>query len=731
MSGTALAAAPEIHSEADLQALLSRMTLEEKAGQLSLFAVAGGTADPNPDFNLQSRAQQAAEIRAGHVMGLFNGYGPVLREMQRIAVEESRLKIPLVFAADVIHGFRTVFPIPLAEAASFEPDLAERTARASAIEASAAGLRWNFAPMMDVSRDARWGRSLEGAGEDVLLNSRFAAARVRGYQTAQLGAADAMAATAKHFAGYGAVEGGLDYNSAELSEHGLRDVYLPPFRAALSAGAASVMTAFNDIAGVPANANPWLLRHILREEWGFDGITVSDYTADLELIQHGVAADERDAARLSLLAGVDVSMQSGLYLRELPELVRSGALPRARLDEAVLRVLRFKWRLGLFDDPYGALRNVKAEAEAPRHRALAREAARRSIVMLRNERGLLPLPRDDRHYALIGPFADAPADLHGPWTLFGDERQAISLQAGIREALGSTAKLTVVHGSDVTTPVAGGIEAAVAAAQAADVVLLAVGEETSMSGESRSRSRVTLPSAQQALAEAVAATGKPLVVLLRNGRPLALKASILKADALLVTWFLGTEAGHAIADVLFGVYSPSARLPMSFPQNEGQLPYYYAHRRSGRPTGSATAEYTTHYLNETRRAAFAFGAGQGYSRVEYRAQGISTDTLAWGGSLEVWADVHNAGTHTVEEVAQLYLRDRVAGVAQPERLLKDFQKLALAPGETRRVNFRLRLQDLAYLGVGGLPNTDPGQFDVWIAPSAEAGEPMRFTLLPP
>lgn len=731
MSATASAAAPVVRSEADLLGLLSQMTLEEKAGQLSLFAVAGGTADPNPDFNLQSRAQQAAEIRAGHVMGLFNGYGPVLREMQRIAVDESRLKIPLVFAADVIHGFRTVFPIPLAEAASFEPDLAERTARASAIEASAAGLRWNFAPMMDVSRDARWGRSLEGAGEDVLLNARFAAARVRGYQSAQLSAADSMAATAKHFAGYGAVEGGLDYNSAELSEHTLRDVYLPPFRAAVSAGAASVMTAFNDIAGVPANANPWLLRRVLREEWGFDGITVSDYTADRELIQHGVAADERDAARQSLLAGVDVSMQSGLYLQYLPELVRSGAVPQAQLDEAVLRVLRFKWRLGLFDDPYGALRSVKAQAEPPRHRALAREAARRSIVMLRNRDGLLPLPREGRHYALIGPFADASAELHGPWTLFGDERQAISLQTGIREALGGRSSLTVVHGSDVAAPVAGGIEAAVAAAQAADVVLLAVGEDSSMSGESRSRSSVTLPAAQQALAEAVAATGKPVVVLLRNGRPLALKGSVLKADGLLVTWFLGTEAGHAIADVLFGDYSPSGRLPMSFPQNEGALPYYYAHRRSGRPTESATAEYTTHYLNETRRAGFAFGAGQGYSPVEYRAQGLSSTTVAWGGRLEIWADLHNAGAHPVEEVAQLYLRDTVASVAQPQRRLKDFQKLTLAPGETRRVRFELGMEDLAYLGSDGLPRTDPGAFEVWIAASAEAGQPLRFSLLAP
>jgi beta-glucosidase len=715
----------------DLEALLARMTLEEKAGQLNLYAPASGALS-NPALHLRSLAEQEADIRAGRVTGLFNGAGQAIkRRAQQLAVRESRLGIPLLFAADVIHGFRTVFPVPLAEAASWDVDLAERTARAAAVEAAADGFHWTFAPMVDIARDARWGRGVEGAGEDVLLASSFAQARVRGFQSPQ----GPLAATAKHFAAYGAAEGGLDYNSAELSPRTLREVVLPPFRAAVQAGAAAVMTSFNDIAGIPSNANPELLTGVLRDAWRFDGVVVSDYTADEELIAHGFAADGREAAKLSLLAGVDVSMQSGLYLQHLPALVQSGEVPMARLDEAVRRVLRLKQRLGLFERPFRGL-EVTAPVEWPQHRALAREAARKSIVMLRNEGGLLPLPKAGQRIALIGPFADEAdggnaADLFGPWTLFPGPAAPVSLAQGLRAALADASLLKVVKGSNVDAPLRGGIAAAVAAARRADVVLLALGESAQMSGEARSRTSITLPAAQQALAEAVAATGKPVVVLLRNGRALALEGAVRHAQAILVTWFLGVETGHAVADVLFGDESPSGRLPVSFPQAAGQVPYHYSHRRTGRPLPAQDpgADFKTRYIDATHEALYPFGHGLTYGRFHYEALQLSHARLPWGGTLQVKSRISNRGPREAEETVQLYVHDRVASVARPVRELKDFRKLRLAPGESAEVVFSLRATDLAFIGRDLQPTVEPGVFDVWVAPSATQGQHASFELL--
>jgi len=714
-----------------IDALLSRMTVEEKVGQLSLFAPVAAGAAGNPATRQPSAAEQRDDLRAGRITGFFNGQGLAdKREAQRIAVNESRLGIPLLFAADVIHGFRTVFPVPLAEAASWDPALAERTARAAAEEASADGFRWTFAPMVDIARDARWGRGVEGSGEDVFLGRQFAAARVRGFQGGNLAQADTMLATAKHFAAYGAAEGGLDYNTVDLSERQLREVYLPPFQAALGAGAGAVMTSFNDIAGVPSNANPWLLDTVLRREWGFDGIVVSDYTADAELIAHGIAANARDAARMSFLAGTDISMQSGLYRDHLPALIESGAVPMARLDDAVRRVLQLKQRLGLFDAPMRGLEGPERK-DWPEHRALAREAARRAIVMLKNDGALLPLPKAGRRIALIGPLA-GPGDLRGPWTMFSGSRPPITLEEGVRAAMADPSRLTVVRGSGIDAPLRGGLAAAVRAARQADVVLLAVGESETMSGEASSRTDISLPPAQQALAKAVAATGKPIVVLLRNGRALALKGAVRDAPALLVTWFLGSETGYAVADVLFGDASPSGRLPVSFPREPGQVPYYHAHPPTGRPVPVSQPDtFYTRYLDSPHEALYPFGHGLGYGDVHYGPPVLSDAHLPWDGSLQVATQVTNRGRRAMDEVVQLYVHDRVASVTRPVRELKGFRRVRLEAGESATVTFTLTRADLAFIGRDGLPTVEPGTFSVWTSPSAGGGPQASFTLAPP
>lgn len=706
-----------------LTALLARMTVEEKAGQLTLMpsTIGGNAAAFNPAQLPAGMAAQLAEVRAGRLTGIFNNRDiRGARQFQTVAVRESRLGIPLIFGADVIHGFRTIFPVPLAEASSFDPDLCERTARAAAAEATAQGaIDWNFAPMVDIARDARWGRVVEGAGEDVLLGERLAAARVRGFQGRSLRDPDAVLACVKHFAAYGAAEAGLDYNPVDVSEHTLREIYLPPFKAAFDAGALSVMSAFNELTGVPASGNSWLTDQLLRKEWGFGGLVVSDYASDRELINHGVAADDREAAKLAFLAGVDMSMSSGIYMAHLPDLVAKGEVPMARLDEAVMRVLLVKERLGLFDDPF---RRMNAKQPGPgttgpaAHAALAREAARKSIVLLKNEGDVLPLTPAGKRIALIGPFGEGQRDLVGPWTVFGTDRDAVDLATGIRAALRDPALLTVVRGSDVNEPIAGGIAAAVAAARAADVVLLAVGESQGMSGEAQSRTDIVVPQAQRDLAEAVAAAGKPVVVLLKNGRPLVLEGAVLAAPAILVTWFLGTQGGHAIADVLFGKASPSGRLPASFPRAVGQVPYYYAHKTTGRPNGPGRlTPFKTHYIGVPNSALFPFGHGLTYGKVAYSDFAVTEQD----GGFAVSATLTNSGSREVEEVVQLYVQDVVATLTRPVRELKDFRKVALAPGKAQRVEFLLRKDQLAYLGADLRKRTDPGLFRAWIAPSAE------------
>lgn len=714
-----------------IERLIGAMTLEEKAGQLNFVtsSIAGPAAlRINPSFSNRTSEQQLASLREGRLTGIFNGAGREWLGRAQRAAMESRLRIPAIFAGDVIHGFNTVFPVPLAEAASFDPSLAERTARVTAEEAATTGIAWTFAPMVDVCRDARWGRTVEGVGEDVLLARRMSAARVRGFQGEGLDRADTMLACPKHFAGYGAVEAGLDYNTVDVSERTLREVYFPPFQAAFEAGALSTMAAFNELSGVPATANRWLLSDVLRGEWHFRGLVVSDYQAVNELVAHGLAKDERDAARRAFLAGMDMDLQGGLFLKHLPDLVRSREVPAARLDEAVRRVLFLKHRLGLFDDPFNRIDTPAARAGAkPLDRALAREAGRRSIVMLKNDGDLLPLRLGGR-IAVIGPFAEGKHDLVGPWTLFGTDAQSVDLATGLRGALGAAGQVTVSKGCDVDKPIADGIRQAVAAAMDADVVILAIGEPAGYSGEASSRTEPVIPQAQQELAEAIRATGKPVVVVLKNGRALALQGAVLEAPAILVTWFLGSETGTAIADIVFGTSAPSGRLPVSFPREPGQSPYYYAHKPTGRATTTdQLGSFKTHFQGVPNSARFPFGHGLTYGKVTYADLSTGSGRITRNGQLTVSARVTNVGTRQSEEVVQLYLRDRAASVTRPVRELKDFRRVRLDPGQSEVVQFTLTAGDLRFVGAGGKWTTEPGMFDVWVAPSAEAETPLHGT----
>ena len=726
---------PQEHAEL-IEGLIARMTIEEKAGQLNLLP------DPfrfrpknvNPLDGQGDPARVTAAIRSGQCGALFNGVGAEAgRQVQRIAVEETRLKIPLLFAADIIHGLYTVFPVPLAEAAAFDEDLAYKTARAASLEGAVSGIHQSYAPMVDVARDQRWGRVVEGAGEDVLLNQRLAAARVRGVQGDKgLADRDALLATPKHFVAYSAAIGGMEYNTTDMSEATLRGVFLPPFRSAIEAGALSVMSAFNDLNGVPTSGNHRMLTEVLRGEWGFEGFVVSDYTSEQELIAHGFAEDGRDAARIALMAGVDMSMVSGLYMQHIPDLVAKGDVPISRVDEAVRRVLWTKAKLGLFEDPYRGMDPVREKAICGRqeHYDLARKAGRESIVLLKNE-NVLPLKREGQRIALIGPFASDVDNVFGPWTIWGDETRRVSLEAGFRAAMKSDDDLLVVKGSDVETAVPGGIAAAVTAAAEADVVVLALGESARFSGEAQSRVEITVPAAQMALADAVAAVGKPVVVLLRNGRALELSGAVKDAQAILVTWFLGSEMGASVADVVFGGHSPSGRLPVSFPHRSGQQPFSYDHKTTGRPADpyKVEEEYTARYRETTNTALYPFGHGLTYGAVEYGSPILSAETLAWDGEIEVSVAVANAGSVPVVETVQLYIHDRVASLTQPGRRLRDYRKVAIAAGETKTVSFKLARSALEFVGANGEPVVEPGAFDLWLSPSAQTGTAARFTLV--
>lgn len=713
--------------------LVARMTLEEKAGQMTVMADPfrwrpGGV---NPDDMNVDEARTAADIRAGRLGALFNGVGAAgARTVQRMAVEQSRLGIPLLFAADIVHGLRTAFPVPLAEAASWDPELARRTARAAAMEGGASGIHQTYAPMVDVARDQRWGRVVEGAGEDVLLGEIFAHARTLGFQGERLTDPSSLLATPKHFAGYGAAEGGLDYAAADVTERVLREIYLPPFEAAIEAGALSVMSAFNSIDGVPATGNRRLLTGILHDEWKFEGFVVADYTADRELVAHGFAADDRDAARLALLAGVDMVMQSDLYVRYLPGLVAEGDVPEAQMDAAVTRILGVKAALGLFDDPYrGSDPEVeRATVGSAPIRALAREAGQRAAVLLKNDGGVLPLAREAR-IALVGPLASDPVNAAGPWSIFADHTRAVTIADGLRAAIGDPGRLSVVRGCEAEAEIPGGLDEAVAAARQADVVILVAGEHALMSGEAQSRVTIDIPAPQQALAAALAATGKPVVVLLKSGRGLEVSGPVGEAAAILQVWFLGSEEGNAVADLVFGDVAPTGRLPISLPFRSGQEPYHYDHPPSGRPETPESSAYKARYREAPNRARYPFGHGLTYGEVRYGAVSLSSVRLARDGEITASVSLTNDGDRAVDELVQLYIRDRAASVVQPVRRLRAFRRTMVPPHATVEVSFRVRRDDLTFVGADLAARAEPGVFDIWLAPDAQAGAPATFELM--
>ena len=712
-----------------VDSVLAGLTLEEKLGQLAQYRGRGTPTGPA----VQEGGE--AEIRAGRVGSFLGVHGAAYtREMQRIAVEESRGRIPLLFAHDVIHGFRTLFPVSLAEAASWDVAAVEGAARIAATEAAAAGLHWTFAPMVDIARDARWGRIVEGAGEDPYLGSAMAAARVRGFQGTHLSDSLTILATAKHFVAYGAAEAGRDYNTVDLSERLLREVYLPPFKAAVDAGAQSVMGAFNEVSGVPMHANDWLNNDVLRREWGWDGLYVSDYTGVMELIPHGIAADSTHAGILGLKAGVDIDMVSGIYIRHLPAAVRGGRIPESLVNESVRRILRAKYKLGLFKDPY-RYSNPAREARlllAPPHVAAAREVARKSMVLLKNEphKGsrLLPLRKNIGTLAVIGTLADDRRSALGSWAAAGRVEDVVSVLAGIRAAVPNT-RLIYAPGAPVESTDTSGFTEAVRAARAADAVIMVLGEHQDMSAEARNRTSVDLPGVQQQLLEAVHATGKPIVVVLMNGRPLSIPWLDRNVPAILEAWYLGIQMGPAVADVLFGDYNPSGKLPVTFPRNVGQLPLYYNHKNTGRPP-SERERYTSKYIDVPWTPLYPFGHGLSYTTFTYSNLRLSRAQMRGTDSLTVQVDVKNTGDRAGDEVVQLYVRDDVASVTRPVRELRGFARISLRAGETQTVSFTLRPADLAFYDLKMERVVEPGFFTVWAGTSsADERQRVRFEVI--
>jgi len=726
--------------ELKIEDLLARMTLEEKVGQLNQYSASFDLTGPPPQGqNEQLRLQQ---IRSGLVGSMLNVTGASeTREVQKLVVENSRLGIPLLFGYDVIHGYRTAFPVPLGEAASWDLEAIEKSARIAAIEATAAGLHWTFAPMLDIARDARWGRIMEGAGEDPYLGSLVGAARVRGFQGNSLAAVDTLAACAKHYAAYGFAEAGRDYNTVDISEQTLYNVVLPPFHAAVEAGVATVMNSFNEIGGVPSTASVLLQREILKGGWGFNGFVVSDWGSIGELVPHGFAADQRQAAELAIIAGSDMDMESGAYVDNLAGLVRAGAVDEALVDDAARRVLRVKFLLGLFDDPY-RYSNEQREKEQlmnTAHLAASLDVARKSIVLLQNEQSLLPLSKTGGTIAVIGPLADDRDSPLGNWRGRAIADSAVSLLEGIREAVGEGVEVRYAKGADLAVgkqdfPTAtvysddrSGFEAAVEVARGAEVVVMALGEVAYQSGEGRSQVDIGLKGVQQELLDAVAAVNKNIVVVLMNGRPLVLGPVVERSRALVEAWHLGSQAGHAIADVLFGDYNPSGKLPASFPRHVGQEPLYYNHKATGRPGPEDTVTWS-HHTDEDNSPLFPFGFGLNYSQFEISGLQLSSEEMMMDGSLQVRVSIANTGERSGTEVVQLYIRDRVGSYTRPVKELKAFERVRLAPGESRQLHFTLKPADLAFYTPGGEWVAEPGEFVVYVGSSSTDVEEATFTL---
>ena len=702
-----------------VEALLRQMTLEEKIGQLNQYT--GDNAATGP---ITINPNKQAEIKQGLIGSMLNILGTkYTRQYQELAMQ-SRLKIPLLFGQDVIHGYKTTFPIPLAEAASWDLEAMELTARIAATEAAAAGIHWTFAPMVDISRDPRWGRVMEGAGEDTYLGSKIAYARVKGFQ-GNLGDVTSVMACVKHFAAYGAAVGGRDYNSVDMSNRMLWETYLPPFKAALDAGAATFMNSFNDLNGIPATGNAYLQRDILKEKWNFKGFVVSDWGSIGEMVNHGYAKDNKEAALAAITAGSDMDMESNAYRYHLAQLVKEKKVPMALIDDAVKRILRKKFELGLFDDPF-KFNNEEREQKAlnnPEHRKVARAMAAKSIVLLKNEKGILPLSKSTKTIAFIGPLVKEYKQNMGFWSVELPEldytKEIVSQWDGLQNKVGKNTQLLYAKGCDIEGDNTEGFAEAIAVANQADVVILSIGERRDQSGEAKSRSNLRLPGVQEELVKAIQATGKPVVVLINAGRPLIFNWTADQVPAILYTWWLGSEAGNAIADVLFGDYNPSGKLPISFPREEGQIPIYYNHFNTGRPAPNETAtNYVSAYIDLKNSPKFPFGYGLSYTTFNYSDLQLSKKVMKKNETITVSFTLTNSGKFDGEEVVQLYLKDQVGSVVRPVKELRDFQKVFLKAGASQKITFTIDKEKLAFYNAKLEWTPEPGTFEVQLGSSS-------------
>ena len=718
---------PVVHSqgprdvEQRVNALLAQMTLEEKLGQLQQLDGEG-----NGNF----RPEHLDLIRKGLLGSTLNVRGAQrTNQVQRVAMNESRLKIPVLFGFDVIHGYRTIFPIPLGEASSWDPTLAERSAAVAAQEANNVGLRWTFAPMVDIARDPRWGRISEGSGEDPFLGAAFARARVRGFQGVDYGAADKILACAKHFVAYGAAEGGRDYNTTDLSENTLREIYLPPFKAAVDAGVGTLMSSFNAINGIPASANKFTLTTVLRDEWKFDGFVVSDYTSVRELINHGIAANEEEAAAAALNAGVDMEMVSRSYNQFGPQLLKQNKLTNATIDEAVRRILRIKFRLGLFDRPYTDEARETGALLRPESIRLAREIAGRSMVLLKNDREALPLNKNVGSIAVIGPLADDRRAPLGWWAGDGKEENTVTPLAGIKAKVSAQTRVGYAKGCDVLGESTAGFQEAVDLAKGSDVAIVFVGELHEMVGEAASRATLDLPGRQMELVQAIHATGKPTVVVLTNGRPLSVGWIVNNVPAILESWMAGSQSGNAIADILFGDVNPGGKMPVTVPRTVGQVPIYYNHMNTGRPP-EAQNRYTSKYFDAPWTPLYPFGYGLSYTTFKIGKPQLGAPRISANGKLTVNVEVENTGRRAGDEVVQLYIRDVVATMTRPVKELKGFQRVSLQPGEKRRVEFVLGPEQLGFWNREMRYVVEPGEFQVMVGANSVDVETATFQVTP-
>jgi beta-glucosidase len=724
---------PELISSSDREMdafigdLMKRMTLDEKIGQLNL--ISGGWTTTGPEMPKDNQEL----IRQGNAGAVLNAYSvDYLKSLQRIAVEETRLGIPIFFGLDVVHGFRTIFPIPLAQACSWDLEAIEKSERIAASEATAMGLSWAFAPMVDIARDPRWGRVMEGAGEDACLGGMIARARVKGFQGNDLKTGNTMMACVKHFAAYGAPQAGRDYNTVDMSDRSLFEWYLPPYKAALDAGAGSLMTSFNEIAGVPSSSNRWLLTDLLRGKWGFDGFVVSDWTSVPELIRHGVASDTVDAARLALNAGLDMDMEGMTFIRYLKTLTEDGTVTEETIDSSVKRVLEAKYKLGLFENPYRYCDKNREENDilTPGNIAFARQFAAGSMVLLKNEENTLPVNKKVKTIAVIGPLADSRENMLGGWSAAGQTDRCVTVLEALREKAGDSIRIIYQEGCSISSRSASGINSAVKAARKADFVILALGESQDMSGEASSRTNISLPGIQMDLARAVLGTGIPGVVVLFNGRPLTIEGLDSIAPAILEAWYGGIEAGHAVADILFGDVNPSGKLTMTFPRSVGQIPIFYNHKNTGRPIDPAMPDdyFKSRYKDSPNTPLYPFGFGLSYSRFEYSKVTMKKTSLTMGDRIEASVDITNSGSHDGEEIVQLYVRDRVGDVTRPVRELKDFRKVRIRKGETVTVTFNLPLSILSYYHQDMCYTYDPGEFELFIGTSSDVSDFVLFTV---